>query len=558
MVITLYPHQQEAVNWMVSCENRPRMVPTQPQGGILAHAMGLGKTISMLSLILSQPPTQTLVVCPKSLLIQWVGEAKKLGFHHIHVYHGTTRKPHHQPPSSLLDHVLVLTTFEIVRIEFKPPVGYLHLTQWGRVVLDEAHRICEQTSKTSKAIQMLKSRNRWCMSGTPFKNGTSDLMALSKFLMIGPYCNSNWWRMFGHSTVKLREWRDMHLHLKDKSVLKDLPPLEVNNIRVHLPEYERRVYTSLGQASWKFRAGECVESPPTSTSNDQHELIKILRQRQATNHPLLITSSNVAIHTMDAAPPQDKCVGCGNVCEKMCGKGSHGLCSMCGDEPLCVGCISQSLGIGENGWVHSAKTRALWSYLVTRASILTTPTKVVLFSQWTSCLDLVGHMLSKFGVGFECYDGRVNSTEDREGVISKFKQDPNCKILLTSLGAGGEGVNLTFATHVILMEPYWNMAAEQQAIDRLHRIGQKSTTHVARFVVEDTVEEWVQSIQTKKTNELNRVLFDNTSSSSGSNSKVNISSSRSRNEIKNLFEDHGSMRSLGMFMKDSCKRIKVC
>jgi SNF2 family DNA or RNA helicase len=167
-------------------------------------------------------------------------------------------------------------------------------------------------------------------------------------------------------------------------------------------------------------------------------------------------------------------------------------------------------------------------------------------------------MLSKFGVGFECYDGRVNSTEDREGVISKFKQDPNCKILLTSLGAGGEGVNLTFATHVILMEPYWNMAAEQQAIDRLHRIGQKSTTHVARFVVEDTVEEWVQSIQTKKTNELNRVLFDNTSSSSGSNSKVNISSPRSRNEIKNLFEDHGSMRSLGMFMKDSCKRIKVC
>jgi len=163
-------------------------------------------------------------------------------------------------------------------------------------------------------------------------------------------------------------------------------------------------------------------------------------------------------------------------------------------------------------------------------------------------------MLTKFGVGFECYDGRVNSTEDREGVISKFKEDPQSRILLTSLGAGGEGVNLTCASHVILMEPYWNVAAEQQAIDRLHRIGQKSTTHVARFVVEDTVEEWVQSIQTKKTNELNRVLFDNTSKSDGS--KV-TSSPRGRNEIKNLFEDHGSMRSLGMFMKDSCKRIKV-
>jgi SNF2 family DNA or RNA helicase len=534
---------------MVSCENRPRMVPTQPQGGILAHAMGLGKTISMLSLILCQPPTQTLVVCPKSLLIQWVGEATKLGFHHIHVYHGTTRTPC-LPAQNASDHVLVLTTFEIVRIELKP-MSYLHSTQWGRVVLDEAHRICEQASKTSRAIQMLKSRNRWCMSGTPFKNGTSDLMALSKFLMIGPYCNGNWWRLFGHSAPKLREWRDLHLHLRAKSVLKDLPPLELNNIRVQLSESEREVYTSLDRASWKIRAGECMDSPPSSP-NDQHELIKILRQRQATNHPLLITSSGVAIHAMDPPSP-DGCVGCGRVCVKMCEKGCHGLCSGCGDEPLCVGCIYGSLG-GKGGWVHSAKTKALWSYLVTKACILTSPTKVVLFSQWTSCLDLVGHMLKKFGVGVGCYDGRVNSTEDREGVISRFKQDPTCKVLLTSLGAGGEGVNLTFATHVILMEPYWNMAAEQQAIDRLHRIGQKSTTHVARFVVEDTVEEWVQSIQTKKTDELNRVLFD------VSSSKAPSSPRRSRNEIKNLFEDHGSMQSLGVFMKDTlpCKRIKVC
>ena len=166
-------------------------------------------------------------------------------------------------------------------------------------------------------------------------------------------------------------------------------------------------------------------------------------------------------------------------------------------------------------------------------------------------------MLTKFGVEFESYDGRVNSTEDREGVISKFKEDPKCKILLTSLGAGGEGVNLTCANHVILMEPYWNMAAEQQAIDRLHRIGQKSTTHVARFVVEDTVEEWVQSIQTKKTDELNRVLFD-TTSNSVSKANASFSPRKSRNKIKDLFEDNGSMRSLGVFMKEPpCKRIKV-
>jgi SNF2 family DNA or RNA helicase len=145
----------------------------------------------------------------------------------------------------------------------------------------------------------------------------------------------------------------------------------------------------------------------------------------------------------------------------------------------------------------------------------------------------------------------VNSTEDRENVISRFRRDPDCKILLTSLGAGGEGVNLTFATHVILMEPYWNVAVEQQAIDRLHRIGQQSTTHVARFVVEDTVEEWVQSIQAKKTNELNRLLFGNISS----NNKKREAPPR-RNDLKSIGIGGCGGKNLDMFMKEP-KRIKA-
>lgn len=539
---------------MVASEGRSRIVSTQPHGGILAHSPGAGKTLSVLSLIKSQPPVQTLVVCPKSLLLQWVEEAKGMGFHNIHVYHGHNRAENQAFKSMEgREHLMVLTTFEIVRIEFKTK-RFLHDMEWGRVVLDEAHRICEQTSKTSRAIQSLRSKNRWCMTGTPFKNGISDLMALSKFLMVGPYCNPNWWRMFGDNPGKLREWRDRFLHMRDKSGLKDLPPLNIQNIRVSLSSQERDIYTSLGNATCKLRDGElCDEAAavelPTLETGDQNELIRILRQRQATNHPLLVASPHAAKRAMGDTSREGECVGCDQVGVCVCGEGLHRMCKSCEEEPICVGCVAAKLkeGSPNTSWVHSAKTRALWDYLKNTAKVLTSPTKVVLFSQWTSCLDLVGHMLTEFGVQFACYDGRVNSTEDREAVIKTFRTDTRCNILLTSLGAGGEGVNLVFASHVVLMEPYWNMAVEQQAIDRLHRIGQRNTTHVARFIVEDTIEEWVRSIQNKKTQELNRVLFG---------SEVVAAPESRQCEVKSLGRGIPNMQSLDVFMRPP-KRIKV-
>lgn len=487
-MIQLYPHQKTAVEWMTRTENRTRMVHDQPHGGILAHAMGLGKTISMLSLIQSQPKGRTLVVCPKSLLSQWQSEsARVLTDCPVVVYHGTGRDT-----STLPSNLLLLTTFDIVRIEAKD-ASVLHATQWDRVVLDEAHRICEQTSKTSKAIRSLRARNRWCVTGTPFKNGISDLMALSRFLMISPYCNVSWWRMYGQSSIKMQEWRDLFLHMRDKSELTSLPPIVYRNIKVELPPGERELYTSLGTKDWSPRADD----------DDQQELLRILRQRQATNHPVLITPPKMVSHVTTRTAG---CCGCTTSPTTTCDK-NHDLCDACCSEPVCPGCIMHAIQDDTDTWTHSAKTRALWEYLRDVARVKETNTKVVVFSQWTSCLDLLSSMLDCMGVGHAQYDGRINSTEDRDGVIHEFRHVDTCQVLLTSLGAGGEGVNLTFASHVVLMEPYWNLAAEQQAIDRLHRIGQTQTTHVARFTVTDTIEDWVYDIQTRKASELERLLF---------------------------------------------------
>jgi len=510
MSVVLYPHQNEAVEWMRSTERRPRLVDDTPHGGILAHSMGLGKTLTMLSFIRGQAPGRTLVVCPKSLLLQWRTEAARVGWppHSITIYHGAGR----ELPLPTGEHQIVLTTFDIVRLEFVRGRA-MHTTTWDRIVLDEAHRICEQSSKTARTIHALRARNRWCITGTPFKNGMSDLMALARFLMVAPYCNVSWWRWYSNSASKLREWRRLFLHMRDKSVL-DLPPMKHHFLTAVLSPSEVKLEVVLNEVAWKVRvdspAGD--EDASFTANHDQHELLRILRRRQAANHPMLLTPLAAMRRLMTVPPPPTPphlCEACGIMPSTVTTCKLHARCATCGDEPMCAVCIAASLRTETpTGWLHSAKTRALWTYLRDVAQITGTDTKVVLFSQWTSCLDLLAGMLTHEGVGHARYDGRVATTDEREAVICHFRDTPSCQVLLTSLGAGGEGVNLTFASHVIIMEPYWNLAVEQQAIDRLHRIGQEKTTHVARLHVQDSVETWVRGIQTRKTNELQRLLYE--------------------------------------------------
>jgi len=509
----LFPHQLEAVQWMQRTEQRPRLVAEQPHGGILAHAMGLGKTRTMLSLMAAQGLHSTIVVCPKSVLHQWRDEAMKvlhLQFHDIVLYHGTTRlaalaqsDPHHR---------LVLTTFDIVRLDCKQSgsaTSTLHHHHWDRIILDEAHRICEQSSKTAKAIRSLKAKNRWCVTGTPFKNGVTDLVALSKFLMVPPYCNSTWWRCHSQNRHKMREWRNNFLHLQDKTVLA-LPEVQLITTYARQFAVEREVTHQL-QRLVPLAQLEDLEVD----KQQEHELLKIMRLRQAANHPLMLANSMAAMtHLLTStciptlAAQCDACQGEAHRPAQLCE--AHALCDACAQDMfVCPCCIAEQLPptVCPTGrtWRHSGKTLELWNYL--RATIEEDEeSKVVLFSQWTTCLDMLALMLDCMGVRYARFDGRVNSLDERGDIINQFREEEGCHILLTSLGAGGEGLNLIFANHVILMEPYWNCAAEQQAIDRLHRIGQQKVTHVLRLLTADSIEDWVQLIQAKKTKELERLL----------------------------------------------------
>jgi DNA repair protein RAD5 len=500
-MVELYTHQREAIEWMRVTESRSRIIASQPHGGILAHAMGLGKTITMLSFILGQAPMRTLVVCPKSLVLQWESETRMLDTHtDVVVYHGTNRR---LPAAASSRHQIIITTFEIVRLENRRGQP-LHDVTWGRVVLDEAHRICEQSSKTTHAITALRAPNRWCITGTPFKNGISDLMALSKFLLVSPYCNIMWWKWYGNNVEKLQEWRRTMVHLRDKTVI-NLPPMNIHSFTISPSAVEVELETRFRDIVWSPNASDVL---PALNVCNEHELLRILRLRQSANHPLMVVHADAMRHQLKGgSTAPGMCEACGSLPVSKTAGCTHGRCTRCGEEPICAACIATAMRTpGE--WLHSSKTRALWNYLIDRAAIKSSATKVIVFSQWTTSLDLVGCMLDHEHVGYACYDGRINTTDERSQVIEHFRTTPGCQVLLTSLGSGGEGVNLTFATHVILMEPYWNRAAEQQAIDRIHRIGQTQQTHVAHFSITNSVEAWVTSIQHRKVNELQRLLYD--------------------------------------------------
>lgn len=559
----LYPHQQEAIKWIKSTEEQPRLHEQQPRGGILAHEMGLGKTITMLT-YMSTHGGLNLVICPKSVLTNWLHEATNKQFYpksNIFVYYGLNRK------SVTLDaHVqLVLTTFDIVRTEsaFKK-TSLLYNTTWTRIVLDEAHRIAERNSKTSKSISQLKGYNRWCLTGTPYKNGLSDIVALCKFLKIQPYSKATWWKHNAHNECSLKQWRALHLHIRHKNA-SFLPPITVRDCSLTSSCFEQWVQDTV--------QGTQLQSENKSKLQE-FELLKILRMRQAAVHPLLFLPDDARQYLLQHEPCNvpGQCSACSKAClpaattsqeekaeellleeeqqqaedqqveedfimplpledvllpvptlaqglpqdgrviQNVQNKGlalaltcdRHNLCVKCSSNSLiCPSCLIEKYqadsGHSQQEWLHSTKTAKV-------LNIIKKGHKTVVFSQWTTCLDLLENMCQHYGIQVFRFDGNVSSLDERNNVIEQFAGSESVQVLLTSLGAGAEGIDLTCANTVVLVEPSWNRAIEKQAIDRVHRLGQSSPSKVYKLTLANSIEKWITELQQLKQQELDFYL----------------------------------------------------
>ena len=402
-------------------------------GGVLADDMGLGKTLQT---ICAMPADKrTLVVCPKSVVYNWNAEINRFrpGLT-VAVYHG---------PKRVLDRKanVTLTTYAVLRLD----TAALVAEDWDTVVLDEAQAIKNETSQTSRAAFELKAPFRVALSGTPVENRLEELWSVMNFANPGllggrssfsdryvtPIGNGD--RSAGD---RLRaKIKPVLLRRLKRDVLPELPPRTDAVLHVELEESERVVYDAVRAAAKKEIAAKLGAPGGDSRGGVLAALEALLRLRQAACHPALVPGQRA-----DTSSKVESLLGA----------------------------LEEAAADGH---------------------------KALVFSQWTSLLDLIEPHLTAAGVRFTRLDG---STKDRGAVVDEFQKAGGPPVLLASLKAGGTGLNLTAADHVFLLDPWWNPAAEDQAADRAHRMGQERPVIVYRMVARDTVEERILALQDRK------------------------------------------------------------
>ena len=437
----LRPYQQTGLKWM-------QFIAELGLGGCLADDMGLGKTVQVLALLESRrlllikenKKLPTLVVLPKSLMPNWRMEAQKFApSMSVHLYEGkpSDRVEMREQLSGRNIPDVVLTTYGLVRQDIKE----LSEIPFDYVILDEAQAIKNDQSMSAKAVRELNARIRLAITGTPVENGLDELFSLFHFLLPSVFGS----RVIKQTLLKgnedvtkniLSALRPFILRRTKAQVLTDLPQKSESILYCEMEENQKRFYASL-HATYKASLGNDVEvSDQEGPRQSVHVLEAMLRLRQAACDPHLVDP-----HLDDST---------------------------------------------------SAKHEVLLHKL---HDIKASGSKALIFSQFTSHLKIIERKLHAHHYKTSYLDG---STNNREEAIRRFKEDPECTVFLISLKAGGFGLNLTEASYVFLMDPWWNPAVEAQAIDRIHRIGQKQAVFAYRIVTRDTIEEKVLLLQQEK------------------------------------------------------------
>ncbi|CAO3699383.1 unnamed protein product [Rhizopus stolonifer] len=555
LTITLMPHQIRGVNWMLDREEN-----AQSNGGILAD-MGLGKTIQTMGLILSSlksgEKAKTLIVTPLALIQQWADEIRSKTERDtlkVLVHHGQNRTKN---VATFYKYDVVVTTYQVVAGDMPNDVekqkkdedavvderyGPLFQLKWHRVVLDEAQQIKNKTTRSSLSCSALLSNKRWCLTGTPIQNNVDELFSLLRFLRIQPLNNYAMFRKTISAPIQqgnpglamsrlkavlmaimLRRTKAVLMKKKNQNSF-ELPSREKNDILLDFSDYERKLYDLL-KSKTKDSVQQLMIQGQSAYLN---MLCLLLRLRQACDHPKLIMKSiedkDVAEILTDANATNTITDGTSNTLS------ACGLCGSVtkpGEGAFCFPCQSTFEGMSHDSSIFKSSTKIQKMLeILEETKENHSGQKTIIFSQFTSMLDLLDIPLKKNGFKYCRYDGSMTAVE-RERSLLALRYDPTCTVMLISLKCGSLGLNLTAANRVILMDIWWNPALEEQAIDRVHRIGQKLPVYVTRLMINHTVEEKIIELQEKKALLSKGALGDG---SLVKNTKLSV------NEIRSLFE----------------------
>ncbi len=462
----LRDYQQGGFQWLC-------LLDEMGWGGCLADDMGLGKTLQTLSFlqhIVERYPAEThLVVCPTSLLYNWEAEMKKfVPLLERYIHYGAGRELDEETFKRAR---VILTSYGMVRSDIR----HLSAFSFGYVILDESQAIKNPASQARKAVQQLQARNRVALSGTPVQNRTFDLYAQMDFLNPGMLGSSEFFREEFATPIDRNGDKEAAARLRKlvypfilrrtkEQVARDLPDKTEMILWCEMGEQQRKIYDQFKEAYRTALLDRIAEEGVGRSSI--YILEGLTKLRQICDSPALLRS-----------------------------EGKRGGLSFAeGDGEMGGGVGDVRSATAEGNYPNeSAKMEELIREIEENAG----HHKALVFSQFTSMLKLIRQALEEKGIPYLYLDGSVPA-EDRRRAVQQFQEEEDTRIFLISLKAGGVGLTLTAADYVYLVDPWWNPAAEQQAIDRSHRIGQEKKVFAYRMICRDSVEEKILQLQERK------------------------------------------------------------
>ena len=446
-------------------------------GGILADDMGLGKTLQVLSILLEYKESDeerrtSIVICPSSLTLNWLNEARKfVPDLKASVIKGSA-KEREQIINNLEKYDLIITSYDSLKrdINIYKERNY----NFRYIIADEAQYMKNSTTQNAKAIKALNGTTRYALTGTPIENSLAELWSIFDFVMPGYLFGYKKFKsIYEVPIVKDNDEKAMTrlkmliapfiLRRNKKEVLTELPEKTITVLNNQMNEEQEKVYLSyLAQAKQEV----ADEININGFEKSQFKILATLtRLRQICCHPSLFIKDY-----KDESSKLNQCIEI----------------------------LSDAIEAGH---------------------------KILLFSGYTSMFDIIEKELKKQNIKYFKLTGSTK-VDERISLVDEFNSNPEIKVFLISLKAGGTGLNLTGADMVIHYDPWWNQSAENQATDRAYRIGQKNNVQVYKLITSNSIEEKIYELQNKKAELIDNML----------DTKTSFVNKLSRDEIMSLFE----------------------
>ena len=435
----LRPYQKAGYDWF-------HFLRKYNFGGCLADDMGLGKTVQTLALLQKVKEdnqeigvhTTSLIIMPTSLVYNWMNEAKKFAPKlKIHAHTGTFRN---KDIEIFSNYDVVITTYGITRVD----IELLKTFFYEYIILDESQNIKNPASKSFKSVKTLKSKHKLILSGTPVENTVNDLWTQMSFINPGLLGSQS--LFYTEFVIPIEKKKDEEKASKLQALIK---PFVLRRTKTQVatelpPKTENLFYCQMSEEQKEYYEEIKSEYRNELLLNLEHGGFKksqvqvlqgLTKLRQIANHPGMI------------------------------------------DEDY----------TGDSGKFENV--------IHTLENVLSRGHKVLVFSQFVRHLDIYRKYFNAEKTPYAYLDG---ATAKRGEVVKEFQSNKDIKLFLISIKAGGVGLNLTEADYVFILDPWWNPAVEQQAIDRTHRIGQNKNVFIYKFITKDTVEEKILALQNRK------------------------------------------------------------